>query len=312
MSLKDLIQRATRALSGQGPSRGSVHIQNISQRGSGDQSISIVNGRVFINGVEQNGKDAVKPRGPIEERERPIGDFSGLLAGACFDIAWSPGAPGLRVRAPQNLHELIRASVDAKGDLALSIEGVSELDKGAIQIECSSKALERVELSGAAQGSFHGVGPGPVELSCSGASEIIAEGRCERLRARSSGSARLDASRAPAGSAEASSSGSSSLRLSVERSLELQCSGSSQARVSGSGEARIEASGSSAVEHLDGEFQARARASGAARLSLRLQGDCSLSASGSSVIEHSGDARVAPCASGAASIRHAPARRPAP
>lgn len=321
MSLKSLIQRLADSLGSSSASDNSISINGSRIHSTGDQSISIINGRVIINGVEQTGagqKDFGAASGPITTQERKISDFRGLIAGSCFEIAWAPGPQSLVITAQESVLEQIESEVGSDGTLRLGIKGALINPKGGIKVECSSSALTLVELSGGAIGSFHGVGPTETTLSASGSSKLLAEGAAPSAELSASGGASLDASRLSSLKTEIHASGSSIVSAAFEQSARSNSSGSSRVTLAGSGEARLEASGSSRVEHVDGLIEARALVSGAVKASLRLTGSCYVAASGSAHVEHSGSAQVETKTSGAARVTHsgaAPAprsARPAP
>lgn len=265
--------------------------------GSGS-SVSIVNGKVYVNGVEQdqNGASAQAiGSGPSESQHRAAADFSSIAAGSVFQVFWTPGEPSIEVRAPAALLPLISTEIDSAGELSARVTESFQMLNGSIEIHCSSPALNALSLSGSAQARVADLVCDAFEASLSGSAQATVSGSARKGAFQSSGSSQINAKGFSCSDLLARSSGSSRISAFAGLSCSIEASGSSSLSLGASGicAANARLSGSSELSVDQGALSGSFELGGSSSATLNLQGPCSFVAQGGSKIRYTGEPQIA-------------------
>jgi hypothetical protein len=194
-------------------------------------------------------RPGIKGDGTIKSEDRPVSDFSRVVATGGYQIQWTSGKPALNLSTDQNLLPLVRTVVS--GD-TLTIDTTEDLAPTKnITIIISSAALADAQLTG---GISFKAGPlaGPeLKLVSTGASDISVEGSVTNLEASLTGASQLNAKSLATQTATLSLLGASDANVTVTDTLKVSITGAGSLTYSGnpkSVEQNITGAGS--IRHL--------------------------------------------------------------
>jgi len=189
--------------------------------------------------------------GVVATQARPVAGFTAISVDhpARVVVVWG-GAESLEVSAEDNILPLVRSEVRA-GRLRLSLaadRGVSLTRE--IVHRVTVRELLDLEASGAARVELHGVSAESLSLRISGASNVVADGHCDRLELSLSGASRAESSGLSSHRVLAALSGASHALLRVTQDLVVNASGASVLEYFGDPLVSSSVSGASTVRRV--------------------------------------------------------------
>jgi Putative auto-transporter adhesin, head GIN domain len=172
--------------------------------------------------------DTIIGSGVVATEARPVAGFTAISVDhpARVVVVWG-GAESLEVSAEDNVLPLVRSEV-RNGRLFLSLAPNPGLTLSReIVHRVTVRELEELEASGAARVELHGASAESLSLRLTGASGVVADGRCDRLELNLSGASRSDTPGLRSLRVLAAVSGASHALLRVEDELVVNASGAS-------------------------------------------------------------------------------------
>ncbi len=189
--------------------------------------------------------------GVIATETRPVAGFTAVSVDHPAHVIGVWGATeSLEVSAEDNILSLVRSEVRG-GRLFLSLAPNTGLSASReIVHRVTVRELEELEASGAARVELRGVATESLSLRLSGASSVIADGRCDRLELNLSGSSRAETPGLRSRRALVVLSGASHALLRVEEDLVANASGVSVLEYLGDPQVTSSVSGASVVRRV--------------------------------------------------------------
>jgi len=171
-------------------------------------------------------------QGPVVSQNRDVPTFDEVhVSGACT-VHIKQGAPrSVTVKAPQPQLAELSTEVHA-GRLEISHKG-SGLSRGPCEVQLTTPALKRLQVSGAVHAQVSGLKGEAIEISSSGASEITVSGAVQTLVAELSGASDVNALGLSAERVTVRTSGASDVKVRAQSHLKVRASGASSVRYAG-------------------------------------------------------------------------------
>ena len=216
-------------------------IGNISQVGSGNNTL-IING----NSISGNG---VEPAGPVGTKVVDIYPFHTLEADSVFDITVRLGAePKLTFTAEERVLDHLEAYLS--GDrLELAISG-SFATQAPVKADLVVPSLSGINLSGAAKLSFKGAAGNTLRVEASGSASVKLDGAVAMLVVNAEGAASVRAQDLLAVDVRVDVEGAASVKVCASSSIRGDVSGAASLKVSGPATQRaVNTSGAASVKY---------------------------------------------------------------
>lgn len=187
--------------------------------------------------------------GDVVSESRTVDSFSAVRVDDGLRVTVVSGAPGVNIEAPQKVLEVLDTSV-SKDQLTVKLRpGVKVTSTATIRVTISGDRVSALEANEAAKLDAAGLTGGPVRLTATGGSSIVATGASDDVRLNASGASFIDATGLEAGEASVDASGGSKIDLKATKNVVGTASGGSQVTVTGGADAsRISLSGGSTAQ----------------------------------------------------------------
>ena len=208
----------------------------------------------------------VSGNGKVKEVTRQISEISKIEASGMVELTLIQGAPGLKIIADENLHELIITEVHGDRLIIRTTKNIREAKHFEIQV--SAPEFKRLDISGAVSLHCQGTLKGDeLKLETSGAAEVNLDLIFDDLDCEHSGASEVEL-RGAVRDVRIVSSGASDLKLfNLEvRNMRLVLSGASEARINVSHELSVEASGASEIRYKGNPKITKTELSGASSI----------------------------------------------
>lgn len=192
--------------------------------------------------------EKVRGSGNLVTEKREINDFSKIDAGGVFVLEISAGEEfGVEIEADDNLLPHIRTEV-SNGTLEIE-RAKSFSSRNPVKVRISAPDIEALHLSGASRASIRNIDNDAFVIDTSGASNVTAVGRTNRLTIDMSGASRVEAESFRANYVTIDGSGASRAQVFVSEELSADLSGASHVDYSGNPtEIRKKTSGGSCLK----------------------------------------------------------------
>ena len=200
----------------------------------------------FLAGCSRPG---IQGDGVIKTEDRPISEFSKLVAEGGYQIKWFSGKSALTISTDQNLLPHIRTSVS--GD-TLRIDSDENLapTKG-ITITLSSAALADARFTGGIHFTAGHLSGRNLRLESTGAADISVAGSVTHLEANLTGASHLSAKSLRTQTATLSLLGASDAHVNVSDTLKVSITGAGSLTYSGNPKSVVQnITGAGRVQHL--------------------------------------------------------------
>jgi hypothetical protein len=186
----------------------------------------------------------------VKTEERPVGAFATVDAGGAFEIEWENGSPALRVTTDENLLPYIENDVS---DDTLHLRTREHVwPTHGIKVVISSPTQAGARLRGAVKLTAKQLSGPSFALESQGASEIVLDGKVDRLLADMTGASHLAADALRTKTAEISTTGAGDADVAVTDTLKVVITGAGKVAYSGNPatvDKRITGAGS--IHHKD-------------------------------------------------------------
>jgi hypothetical protein len=187
--------------------------------------------------------------GPTTTQTRDVDTFTRLKAEDEVDVNLRVGkARHLRVRAGEKVIDDIHTEV-RDGTLYVSYDGPS-IREGRLLVDVSAPAIEGVDITGASDVRVEGLAADAFDVRVSGAGDLAAEGRVQRLRLDISGAGDADLAELAAADARVELSGSGDADVYASDRLDAEVSGAGDLAYRGEPRVHENVSGSGEIEQL--------------------------------------------------------------
>lgn len=169
----------------------------------------------------------IQGSGTAKTETRNVSDFDKVEASGAINVEITIEKDfSVSVEADDNLLANIKTEVSGDTLKIFSEDRISA--KTRINVRISMPAIERLEISGASNGTVANVKSGALELKASGASKIRIDGEAKTLEADASGASSIDAESLRVEDANIEASGASKAIVSATNNLEVDASGASK------------------------------------------------------------------------------------
>jgi hypothetical protein len=186
--------------------------------------------------------------GPTTTEKRDVGAFTRIKAEDEVDVNLRAGEPRrLHVRAGEKVIEDIRTEV-RDGTLYVSYDGPS-IRNGRLLVEAAAPTVDAISITGAADVLVDDLDADALDIRVSGAGDIAAHGRADRLTVDISGSGDADLAELTAGDARVELSGAGDAEVLATGRLDAEVNGAGDLAYRGDPDVRQRVSGSGEIEH---------------------------------------------------------------
>jgi hypothetical protein len=186
--------------------------------------------------------------GPTRTQSRDVAAFTRVEAEDQVDVDLRVGEPRrLRVRAGEKVIDDVRTEV-RDGTLYVSYDGPG-IRRGPLLIEVATPSLDAIAISGASDVRVGGLAAEALDIRVSGAGDIAAAGRVDRLALDISGAGDADLAELTAGEARVELSGAGDADVHAADRLDAEVSGAGDLAYRGDPRVRRTVSGSGEIEH---------------------------------------------------------------
>lgn len=203
---------------------------------------------LFLAGCTHVGAHTVSGSGVHAALTRTVAPFTTVKASGAFELEVTAGAAATEVvvEGDDNIVSYFVTQVSGSA-LELHLESGSYDPKTPLVVRVSTPRLEHLEASGAIQIRATGISGADFDAGLSGACNLRAAGKTDRVRVTSSGACKVEAYELGAARVELQLSGASRAHVSASQHLDVQASGASNVRYRGTPEVKASTSGVSAV-----------------------------------------------------------------
>jgi len=174
---------------------------------------------------------SIKGDGNIKTENRTITEATTIDAAGAFEIRWSSGAPSLVITTDQNILPHIHTEMNGQTLKIFSDESIAPT-KG-VQVVVTSRALDRLDLTGAVHLVANKVSASTFSVSTAGATTIDIDGSATTLNVNLTGASKLNASGLQTKTAKVTLVGASSGEVSVTDALDATVTGAGSLTYSG-------------------------------------------------------------------------------
>jgi putative autotransporter adhesin-like protein len=187
--------------------------------------------------------------GPTTTQTRDVDAFTRLKAEDEVDVNLRVGeSRRLRVRAGEKVIDDIRTEV-RNGTLYVAYDGPS-IREGRLLVEVSAPTVEALAITGAADVRVDGLDADAFDIRVSGAGDLAAEGRVQRLTLDISGAGDADLAELVADDARVELSGSGDAEVRASELLDAEVRGAGDLAYRGDPRVREDVSGSGEIEQV--------------------------------------------------------------
>jgi hypothetical protein len=187
--------------------------------------------------------------GPTTTQTRDVDAFTRLKAEDEVDVNLRVGeSRRLRVRAGATVIDDIRTEV-RNGTLYVAYDGPS-IREGRLLVEVSAPTVEALAITGAADVRVDGLDADAFDIRVSGAGDLAAEGRVQRLALDISGAGDADLAELVADDARVELSGSGDAEVRASELLDAEVRGAGDLAYRGDPRVREDVSGSGEIEQV--------------------------------------------------------------
>jgi hypothetical protein len=186
--------------------------------------------------------------GPTTTDSREVPAFTRVKADDQVDVNLRAGAPrALHVRAGEKVIDDVRTEV-RDGTLYVSYDGPGIRD-GRLLVEVAAPTVDAIAITGAADVLVEDVAAEALDIRVSGAGDIAAYGRVERLVLDISGSGDADLAELAATDARVELSGAGDADVAAAGRLDAEVSGAGDLAYRGDPAVRRQVTGAGEIEH---------------------------------------------------------------
>jgi Putative auto-transporter adhesin, head GIN domain len=187
--------------------------------------------------------------GPTTTQTRDVADFTRLKAEDEVDVNLRIGESSrLRVRAGEKVIDDIHTEV-RDGTLYVSYDGPS-IREGRLLVEVAAPSVDGIAITGASDVRVEGLAADALDLRVSGAGDIAASGRVQRLTVDISGAGDADLAALAAADARVELSGSGDAEVRATDRLDADVSGAGDLAYRGAPSVHEDVSGSGEIERI--------------------------------------------------------------
>jgi Putative auto-transporter adhesin, head GIN domain len=187
--------------------------------------------------------------GPTTTQTRDVDAFTRLRAEDEVDVNLRVGeSRRLRVRAGEKVIDDIRTEV-RDGTLYVAYDGPS-IREGRLLVEVSAPAVEALAITGAADVRVDGLDADAFDIRVSGAGDVEAAGRVQRLDVEISGAGDADLAELAADDARVELSGSGDAEVRASDLLDAEVRGAGDLAYRGDPQLRQAISGDGEIDHI--------------------------------------------------------------
>jgi hypothetical protein len=189
--------------------------------------------------------------GPTTTQKRDVGSFTRLKAEDQVDVNVRVGeARRLTVRAGEKVIDDVRTEV-RDGTLYVGYDGPG-IREGRLLVEVSAPAVEALSITGAADVRVDGLDADAFDVRVTGAGDLAAAGRVQRLTLDISGAGDADLAELAADDARVELSGAGDAEVSASEVLDAEVSGAGDLAYFGEPRLRQALTGDGEIEHRRG------------------------------------------------------------
>lgn len=212
-------------------------------------NVTIVNGKIFINGQPMHDDGTLAGNGDLGEESRALPPFQNIKADGALELIVQCGAMNHRVqiRCDSNLLPLVDTRVE-DGTLRVGLkdhQGISALLP--LRIDVAMERLDKVKLDGAVKATVGELRQGQIKARLHGCSRLELAGSLHNLEARLNGASALLAYELTAAHLVARLSGAARAEVNVQETLHFEGSGASQLSYRGRPQVQSEISGAASI-----------------------------------------------------------------
>jgi Putative auto-transporter adhesin, head GIN domain len=187
--------------------------------------------------------------GPTTTQNRDVGAFTRLKAEDEVDVNLRVGeSRRLTVRAGEKVIDDIRTEV-RDGTLYVAYDGPS-IREGRLLVEVAAPAVDGIAITGASDVRVEGLAADALDIRVSGAGDIAAAGRVQRLALDISGAGDADLMELAADDARVELSGSGDAEVRASELLDAEVSGAGDLAYRGEPRLREAVSGDGEIDHI--------------------------------------------------------------
>jgi Putative auto-transporter adhesin, head GIN domain len=187
--------------------------------------------------------------GPTTTQTRDVAAFTRLKAEDEVDVNLRVGEPRhLRVRAGEKVIDDVRTEV-RDGTLYVSYDG-PDIREGRLLVEVAAPAVDAIAIDGASDVRVDGLAADALDIRVSGAGDIAAAGRVQRLTLDISGAGDADLAELAAHDARVELRGAGDADVHATARLDAEVSGAGDLAYRGDPSLRQDVSGSGEIEQI--------------------------------------------------------------
>jgi hypothetical protein len=187
--------------------------------------------------------------GPTTTQTRDVDAFTRLKAEDEVDVNLRVGeSRHLRVRAGEKVIDDIRTEV-RNGTLYVSYDGPS-IREGRLLVEVAAPAVDGVDITGASDVRVEGLAADAFDIRVSGAGDLTAEGRVQRLKLDISGAGDADLAELAADDARVELGGSGDADVYASDRLDAEVSGAGDLAYRGDPSLHQDVSGAGEIDRI--------------------------------------------------------------
>ena len=173
----------------------------------------------------------IRGNGHIKTDERQVGSFANIDAGGAFEIEWQRGTPSVRVTTDENLLPYIENNVS--GDTLHLRTREHVWPTHGIKVVVSSPTRAGAKLRGAVKLTANKLSEPAFAVESKGASEVLLDGKIDRLLVDMTGASQLAADGLQTKTAEISTTGAGDADINVSETLKVVITGAGKVTYSG-------------------------------------------------------------------------------
>lgn len=187
--------------------------------------------------------------GPVVERSRDVGAFSGIDAGGGVQVHVTIGATtSLVVHAQANIQD--KVATEVRSDGTLRIEATEDfVVADPVVIDLTTPTLTAISLSGGAAVELDGLEADALEVSLSGGARATISGAATALTISGRGGSTASLGELASETIAVSLDGGATAEVDASGSVRGSASGGAKLRVSGEATVEVETSGGAEVSH---------------------------------------------------------------
>jgi hypothetical protein len=183
---------------------------------------------ILIGGCHLPG---IRGNGHVKTDERQVGSFANIDAGGAFEIEWQSGTPSVRFTTDENLLPYIEN--DVSGDTLHLRTREHVWPTHGIKVVISSPTRAGAKLRGAVKLTANKLSGPAFAVESKGASEVLLDGKIDKLLVDMTGASQLAADGLQTKSAEISTTGAGDADITVSETLKVVITGAGKVTYSG-------------------------------------------------------------------------------